>query len=256
MHNASKIEWMDVDSVHPYENNPRINDDAVEAVAASIAEFGFRSPIIVDQHHVIIAGHTRLKAAKRLKMPRVPVIVADDLSEEQVRAYRLADNKTAELSDWDLELLDKELAEIGDIDMAAFGFTDDIEIEVEDVDLDEIEEVDTPEKPEEPRTRPGDMYRLGRHVLLCGDSTSEVDVTRLMNGARAQMVFTDPPWNVDYGERDNPKWENHRILNDNLGSEFSGFLSKVFERMHGAIAGGGSCISLWLENSGAMSCLR
>ena len=124
MKNSSKILFLDVEDVHPYESNPRINDDAVEAVAASIAEFGFRAPIIVDANHVIIAGHTRLKAAKRLGMPKVPVVIADDLSEEQVRAYRLADNKTGELAEWDYDLLDVELDGILDIDMTEFGFED------------------------------------------------------------------------------------------------------------------------------------
>ena len=111
-----------LEEIIPYENNPRNNEDAVDKVAASIREFGFKQPIVVDCDGVIIAGHTRYRAAKKLGLDEVPVLVADDLSPEQVRAYRLADNKTAEFSGWDFDLLDQELFEIDDIDMAAFGF--------------------------------------------------------------------------------------------------------------------------------------
>lgn len=114
--------FMQIDNLIPYVNNPRLNDDAVEVVAASIREFGFKNPIIVDQNHVIIAGHTRLKAAKMLGLEGVPVIVVDDLSEEQVRAFRLADNKTGEAAEWDMEKLAEELGLIPDIDMESFGF--------------------------------------------------------------------------------------------------------------------------------------
>ena len=116
------VKLIPLDQIHPYEKNPRKNEEAVDKVAASIKEFGFRQPIVVDADHVIIAGHTRLEASKRLGLTDVPVVVADDLSEEQVRAYRLADNKTAEFSGWDFDLLNGELFEINDIDMAAFGF--------------------------------------------------------------------------------------------------------------------------------------
>lgn len=111
------IVWKRLDEITPYENNPRDNDQAVDAVAASIKEFGFKVPIVIDAQGVIVAGHTRYKASKKLGLEKVPCIVADDLSEEQIRAFRLADNKTAELADWDEDLLAQELAEIMDIDM-------------------------------------------------------------------------------------------------------------------------------------------
>ena len=117
-----KIEYQKTDALIPYENNPRLNDGAVEAVAASIKEFGFRNPIIIDKGNVIIAGHTRLKAAEKLGLEEVPTIRAEDLTEEQVRAFRLADNKTAELASWDIEELRKELSGISILDMAEFGF--------------------------------------------------------------------------------------------------------------------------------------
>lgn len=117
-----KIEYVPIGSVTPYEKNPRINDDAVDKVAASIKEFGFQQPIVVDKDGVIIAGHTRLKAAKKLKLKEVPVVYATELTEEQAKAYRLADNKTNEFSEWDFDLLDLELGEILDINMEDFGF--------------------------------------------------------------------------------------------------------------------------------------
>lgn len=127
----TKVTYMDTDSLIPYANNPRLNDNAVDAVAASIKEFGFKVPIVVDGENVIINGHTRLKAAHKLGSTQVPVIVADDLTPEQVKAFRLADNKTGELAEWDIEKLDIELAEIQDLDMNDFGF-DEIEASVDD----------------------------------------------------------------------------------------------------------------------------
>lgn len=125
-----------IDQIKPYENNPRINDDAVQETANSIKEFGWQQPIVVDKDNVIIVGHTRLKAAKKLKLKKVPVVIADRLSEQQVKAYRLADNKTGELADWDMELLDIELDDIVDFDMSDFGFDDvekDVNKELEDL---------------------------------------------------------------------------------------------------------------------------
>lgn len=122
-----KVEYRNVADLNPYENNPRLNDGAVDAVAASIKEFGFKVPIVVDSDGVIVTGHTRLKAAKQLGIDTVPVIVADDLTPEQVKAFRLADNKTSELAEWDLDKLDIELGEIADIDMGDFGFDVDID---------------------------------------------------------------------------------------------------------------------------------
>lgn len=126
-----QITYRDISSIYPYENNPRRNDDAVDAVAASISEFGFKVPIVVDRHGVIVAGHTRYAAAKTLHMMELPCIVADDLSEEQIRAFRLADNKVSELAEWDISKLEKELDEILDIDMSEFGFDFDIDDEDE-----------------------------------------------------------------------------------------------------------------------------
>lgn len=133
-----RIENISIDDLKPYENNPRKNDNAVEYVKNSIKEFGFRSPIVIDKDNVIVCGHTRYKAAKQLGLESVPCVIADDLTDEQLRSYRLADNKVAEFSEWDYSLLDEELEKLLDFDMAAFGFFDD---EDEEEDEDEQEEI-------------------------------------------------------------------------------------------------------------------
>ena len=134
----TKVTYMDVDSLIPYANNPRLNDNAVDSVAASIKEFGFKVPIVVDGENVIINGHTRLKAAHKLGLKQVPVIVADDLTPEQVKAFRLADNKTSEFAEWDIVKLNIELEEIEDIKMNDFGFDIDLpELEYPTIDVDD-----------------------------------------------------------------------------------------------------------------------
>lgn len=140
-----KVQNMNIEDVKPYENNPRNNDNGVDAVAKSIDEFGWQQPIVVDKDNVIIVGHTRYKAAKKLKLAQVPVLVADSLSDEQVKAYRLADNKTGELTDWDMDLLIDELDGILDIDMSDFGFDDLLEEDNDEVKEDNFDE----EPPEE-----------------------------------------------------------------------------------------------------------
>lgn len=166
----------------PYENNPRNNDGAVKAVANSIKEFGFKVPIVIDKNDVIVAGHTRFKASAMLGLETVPCIVADDLSEEQVKAYRLADNKVAELADWDLSALDMELEGIDEIDMEQFGFEPLI------TENDEIVEDEAPEIPEEAKSHEGDLWELGRHRLICGDSTDVAVIDRLMDGVKADGI--------------------------------------------------------------------
>jgi DNA modification methylase len=200
-----KIIQMPLSDLVPYENNPRINDHAVDAVASSIREFGFKVPIIVDKENVIVAGHTRLKAVIRLGLDTVPVIIADDLTPEQVKAFRLADNKTAEMAYFDIGKLQIELAGIEDIDMAEFGFdleldtlnlSSESEAEPEQDDIDVDKEKEAIEAAGETRTHTGDIWLLGQHRLLCGDSTSEADFDRLMDGARAQCAVTSPPYGV------------------------------------------------------------
>lgn len=189
----------------PYENNPRNNDEAVEPVANSISEFGFKVPIVATSDGEIINGHTRWKAAKKLKLKTVPVIIADDLTEEQVRAFRLADNKVAEIAQWDIELLLSEIESVDNLDMTLFGFTDsdytldDFEDEETDTDIseDEIEsEGDSVSSVEY-----GDIYQLGRHRLMCGDSTSAGDMKELIDGEKIDLYVTDPPSSIFYEDK-------------------------------------------------------
>lgn len=187
--NVQEIKLKDI---KPYGKNPRKNDDAVPYVAESIKQFGFKVPIVIDKNNVIVAGHTRYKAAKKLGFKSVPCIIADDLTDEQIKAFRLADNKVSEKAEWDLDLLDSEIEEIFDIDMTDFGF----ELESEELEAEEDEYQGT--VPEDPVTQKGDMWKLGEHILLCGDSTCITDVEKLMYEEKADMCFTDPPYGYEY----------------------------------------------------------
>lgn len=206
----------------PYENNPRKNDDAVKYVAESIKEFGFKVPIVIDKNNVIVAGHTRYKAAKKLKMSEVPCIIADDLTDEQIKAFRLADNKVAEKAEWDFDLLNAELDDIIDLDMELFGFEDALQDDAEEAVEDEFEV----ELPAEPKSKLGDIYQLGNNRLMCGDSTVLEDVEKLMGGEQADMLLTDPPYNVNYEGKTKDKL---KIKNDHMGNDnFRQFLTDAF----------------------------
>lgn len=231
-----KIIDFKIDSLKEYKNNPRFNDDAVDKVAASIKEFGFKVPIVVDKDNVIIAGHTRLKAAKSLGLDTVPCIIADDLTEEQVKAFRLADNKTGELAEWDFAKLEEELAELHDMDfdMSAFGFDDFDDNPIEVVE-DEVPEVD---EETEPLTQLGDIWQLGRHRLMCGDSTDKECVERLMSGKKADLLVTDPPYNVAY---EGKTADALTIENDTMGGEeFRVFLTRAFDCAFDCLKEGGA----------------
>ncbi|MCL6546732.1 MAG: ParB N-terminal domain-containing protein [Bryobacteraceae bacterium] len=171
-----KIELWPLSKVKPYPNNPRLNDDAVDAVAASLREFGFRQPIVVDTEGVIICGHTRWKAAQKLGLEKVPVHVAKDLSPEQIKAYRIADNQTASLAEWDYDLLPIELGELqaANYDLGLLGFDQDELAKLLGGELQEglTDPDDVPAPPDEAITQPGDLWILGDHRLLCGDSSS------------------------------------------------------------------------------------
>ena len=213
----------------PYENNPRNNDEAVEPVANSISEFGFKVPIVATSDGEIINGHTRWKAAKKLKLKTVPVIIADDLTEEQVKAFRLADNKVAEIAQWDIELLLSEIDSVDNLDMTLFGFTDqdynlvDFEDEeLDTVDAEEINEQDT----QTSAVEYGDIYQLGRHRLMCGDSTSIADMEELVDGNKIDLYVTDPPYNVAY---EGGTEEAMTIMNDSMDdASFRQFLRDAF----------------------------
>src|SRR5216683_1994281 len=201
-----RVEMWDVSKIKPYPNNPRINDAAVDAVAKSIREVGFRQPIVVDEQGVIIVGHTRYLAALRLGLKKVPVHVARGLTEAQVKAYRIADNKSAELAEWDEERLRQELAELEklDFDLDLLGFSvDELNVLLDDLNVGQVDPDDVPAPPDEPITRPGDLWVLGNHRLLCGDSSKPEDVDRLLDGAAVHLINTDPPYGVHVEPRSN-----------------------------------------------------
>jgi len=212
------IEWWPIDRPIPYARNPRMApDEAIAKVAGSIQEFGWRQPIVVDTDRVIIAGHTRLLAAQRLGLEKVPVHVASELTPAQAKAFRIADNRSAQETSWDSELLPLELEELLglQVDLALTGF-----------DAEELNAIlakptegltdpdEVPEPPEEPVSKPGDLWLCGDHRLLCGDATKAEDVERLMDGKRAGLMATDPPYLVDYDGGNHPPSEGNKGLKD------------------------------------------
>ncbi|MDU7141450.1 MAG: DNA modification methylase [Anaerococcus vaginalis] len=221
-----KIIYKEIDELIPYINNPRNNTNAVNAVASSIKNFGFKNPIVIGEDNEIINGHTRMLAAKKLGLTKVPCILADDLNDEEKKAFRLADNKTSELAEWDFDLLDIELKELDkmdfDFDMSDFGFE-----ELEE--LEDIEAVEDDYNPDEEiiyKTKAGDVWLLGNHRLMCGDSTKQSDVDKLMNGIKADLLLTDPPYNINYQGCTSDKLT---IKNDSMeDEEFRRFLVDTF----------------------------
>lgn len=235
-----QIHEISVKDIKPYKNNPRKNEQAVKKVAESIREFGFKNPIILDKNNEIVAGHTRFKAALELGIQTVPCIIADDLTEAQIKAFRLADNKTAEFAEWDLDLLSIELEELDKLDlnfsMADFGFENleaiaaDARAEAKE---DEFNAEHAVAEIQTPISQRGDIWLLGRHRLRCGDSTSMAEVQELMNSQKARLIVTDAPYNVAYnnnGNANHPSWKKREgILNDNMSTEnFRAFLHDVF----------------------------
>ena len=188
-----EIIYKPVSGIAPYEKNAKLHpEEQIESIANSIREFGFRQPLVVDTDNVIIVGHGRLLAAKRLGLDKVPCILAHDLTPEQIRAYRLADNKTNE-SEWDMDMLEFELGEILDFDMGGFGF----DMSIGDEQSDTQEDNFSMDTSADPVTELGDIWQLGKHRLMCGDGTLAEDVRLLMNKKKADMVFTDPPYGVN-----------------------------------------------------------
>jgi DNA modification methylase len=232
------IEYRPVDSLVPYVNNARTHsDEQVAQIAASIREFGWTNPILVDGERGLIAGHGRLKAARLLGLTQVPVIELAHLSAAQKRAYVLADNRLAENAGWDKELLALELSELqtSEFDLGLLGFSDD---ELDDLlnsgDKEGLTDDDAvPEVQEVAITQPGDIWLLGQHRLLCGDSTKADDLKRLMRDELADMAFTDPPYNVNYANtaKDKLRGKNRPILNDNLGDDFGTFLTDACKNL-------------------------
>jgi DNA modification methylase len=227
---AKQIKWEAVDKLIPYAKNARTHsDEQVAQIAGSIKEFGFNNPILVDKDNSVIAGHGRLMAARKLGMDKVPVVELQHLTESQRKAYVLADNRIALNSGWNTSMLSLELQDLkDDIDLSLLGFDPD-EL---DALLNPIEETEgltdedaVPDVPDEPKTKLGDIYILGNHRLMCGDSTSITDVERLMNGNPVDLIFTDPPYNVGFNGRSG---KHDVIKNDNLSeSDFETFIGEI-----------------------------
>jgi len=226
-----QIEQTKTSDLLPYARNSRTHSDAqVAQIAASIREFGFTNPILVDQENQIIAGHGRVLAAMKLKLDEVPCIRLSHLSESQKRAYVIADNKLALNAGWDDELLALEIKDLqdSDFDISLLGFEDDELAKIMDALVEEVEgltdEDATPEVPEEPKTKPGDIYQLGKHRLMCGDSCSTNDIEKLCDGQLVDMWLTDPPYNVAY-----EGGTGLTIKNDNMEDEqFRHFLRDAY----------------------------
>lgn len=217
-----EIAKLKLSKIKPYAKNPRKNDGAVDAVAESIRQCGYCAPIVVDEDYVILAGHTRYKALKKLGWAEAEVVVRAGLTDEQKRKYRLLDNKTNEFAGWDFELLESKL---DGLDFEGFDFGFDVpmideSVEAVDDDYDVV-------IPEEAKTKPGDVWQLGRHRLICGDTTNISDVERLMDGQKADLFLTDPPYNVAYEGKTKDKL---KITNDSMeDTAFREFLASAFE---------------------------
>jgi DNA modification methylase len=225
------IAWRPLGELIPYARNPRTHSDAqVAQIAASIREFGWTNPVLVDGANGIIAGHGRVLAARKLGLERVPVIELAHMSEAQKRAYVLADNQLALNAGWDATLLRLELADLSDLgfDLGLIGFgAGELErLLAGDGRTGLTEDDAAPALPEQAITRPGDLWVLGEHRLLCGDATVIAHVERVLGGQLADMCFTDSPYNVDYANspKDKLRGKHRPILNDNLGSGFEAFL--------------------------------
>ena len=225
-----QIKLAEISTIKPYENNPRkLSEQAIEKVAMSLKEYGFRQPIVVDKDMVIVAGHTRFRASKKLGLKQVPISVIDNLSEEQINAYRIADNRTAEESEWDSELLKMEIKELEakDFKLDLLGFNED---QLNDMLFEEkqglTDEDEVPEAPEEPISKLGDIWILGKHKLICGDSTILNNYEKLFNENKADLLMTDPPYNVDYEGKTKDKLT---IQNDSKNDDdFLQFLTDAF----------------------------
>lgn len=229
------INFFDIDKLKLNPNNPRKNDAAVDIVAKSIEKYGFKNPVIADTDLVVYCGNTRIKAARKLGLKTVPVIVADDLTPQEIRELAIVDNKSSEIAEWDMDMLADELA---DLDLGDFDFDFDLPIN-EDKTIVE----DTPpeiDEEHEPITKLGDIWQLGRHRLICGDSTDKGTIERLLGEqfGKVDLVLTDPPYNVAYNGKTKKelKIENDVMEQD----EFEGFLSSSFEIINETLKKGGA----------------
>ena len=259
MGKAAELREVEIDSLKPYERNAKQHGkDQVERIARSIRELGFVSPCLIDRELNVIAGHGRIMAAKTIGMETVPCVFVEGLSEKQRKAYILADNRLTELGEWNMDLVQQELAALADadFDISLTGFDTDLRFDdsmgqIQDDGWTEAEE----QQAEEPRSRIGDIYQLGNHRLMCGDSTDPEMVAELMNGEKADLLVTDPPYNIGLGgdesgtAQSNDEIASHHnrqkdgafLLNDNLDEkEFVEFLRKAMTNAKNALREGGA----------------
>ena len=251
MNVSNEIKLVDINKLVPYARNARTHsEEQIKQIQASIREFGFINPLLIDKDFNIIAGHGRVLAAKAEGLEKVPCIPVEHLTEAQKKAYIIADNKLALNAGWDLEMLKIEIEDLQemDFDIDIIGFSDielgDLFVFNDECDNQEIQEDNYDvELPEEAITKLGDIFCLGRHRLMCGDSTKQEDVLNLMNGKLAQAVFTDPPWNVNYGAVEEGNAQGYKprtIMNDFMGTEdFKQFMDSAFSNMYLALQEGG-----------------
>jgi DNA modification methylase len=250
-----EIKYLNLELLNPYANNARDNEKAVDKVASSIKNYGFKNPILIDGNNEIIAGHTRLLAAKKLGLKEVPTILVDDLTPEQVKAFRIADNKTAEYAEWNFELLAQEMEDLklADYDLSLTGFdmseAEKLMDELHKGDESEEDEFDVDDAlPENPITQKGDIWLLGKHRLVCADSCDEADVAKLMEGKKARLIVTDAPYNVAY--RGKTK-DALTIQNDSMdSSSFYQFLLAAYTRMYEVADDGASIYMFHAETEG------
>jgi len=249
--NSLKTQLMKPTDLTPYENNPRLNDGAVAAVARSIEEFGFRQPIVVDKDHVIVCGHTRLKAAQQLGLTKVPVHVAEDLTDEQIKALRIADNQTASIAEWDYDLLSLEIQDLQSLDfeLPVLGFDEDeLSSLLEPLLADEDQEIadEIPEPPEQPVSQSGAVYQLGQHRLWVGDATDAHGLAEFLADEQVQLLLTDPPYNVSYTGK---TAEALTIENDTMeDAKFRSFLVDAFWAADGVMMPGAT-FYIWHADS-------
>lgn len=243
MGNIEKIEEIDIAKLQPYKKNAKKHGKSqIEKIKASILEFGFLTPCLIDKDFNLIAGHGRLAAAEELGLKKLPCVFIEGLTEDQRRAYILADNRLSELGEWDMDLVSEELEELNehgfDLELTGFEFdditSDDIDFSDLDAQANKIEE----ELPEEPKTKPGEIYQLGDHILMCGDSTKAEDVKKLMGNVEADLCITDPPYNIDYEGKTK---DALKIQNDSMGeNDFINFLTAAFCNMKSTLKSGGA----------------
>ncbi len=234
-----RLEHWPIERVIEYARNPRRNDHAVDQMAAAIREFGFRIPCVVQSDGRLVDGHLRLKAARQLGLTTVPVVLADDLTPAQIKAFRLLANRSATWAEWDEDLLRLELEELrlSEFDLALTGFDPDELAELlisEDTTTEgQTDDDAVPEVPEEPISKPGDLWILGSHRLLCGDATQADSYAQLLGKERVDLIWSDLPYNVNYANslKDKLRGKHRPILNDNLGENFGAFLSDALSLM-------------------------